>query len=158
MNTKKILVTGGAGYIGGHTVVELMEAGYETVIVDNLSKSDETVLKGIEKITGKKPNFHRGDCADKTFLQQVFKSQGPFSCVMHFAAYKSVGESVQKPLEYYRNNVDSLVTLLEVMQENGLKDIIFSSSCTVYGQPDVIPVNESAPFKELSHPMEQRSK
>jgi UDP-glucose 4-epimerase len=152
MNTKKILVTGGAGYIGGHTVVELMEAGYETVIVDNLSKSDETVLKGIEKITGKKPNFHRGDCADKTFLQQVFKSQGPFSCVMHFAAYKSVGESVQKPLEYYRNNVDSLVTLLEVMQENGLKDIIFSSSCTVYGQPDVIPVNESAPFKRAESP------
>src|SRR5688572_15098778 len=98
MEKKKILVTGGAGYIGAHTVVELHKAGYEAVIVDNLSKSDKTLLNGIEKITGESPNFHQGDCMDKDFLSGVFKSQGTFSCVMHFAAFKSVGESVQKPL------------------------------------------------------------
>ena len=149
---KKILVTGGAGYIGSHTAVELIQAGYDTVIVDNFSKSDRTLLKGMEKITGSKPNFHEGDCLDEEFLQKLFKTQGPFSCVLHFAAYKSVGESVQQPLMYYENNIGSLVTLLKVMKENNVKDLIFSSSCTVYGQPDKIPVNESAPFKRAESP------
>jgi UDP-glucose 4-epimerase len=152
MGQNKILVTGGAGYIGAHTVVELILAGYEPVIIDNLSTSDDTLLRGIEKIVGKKPNFHQGDSCDRTFLRSVFKSQGPFACVMHFAAYKSVGESVSKPLEYYSNNLNSLIALLDVMKENNVKDIIFSSSCTVYGEPDTIPVNESAPFKRAESP------
>jgi UDP-glucose 4-epimerase len=143
----KVLVTGGAGYIGAHTVVELIQSGYDVVIVDNLSRSDTTLLDGIEKITGKKASFHQGDCCDKKFLTGVFQSAGPFSSVLHFAAYKSVGESVEKPLLYYHNNLNSLVTLLEVMLENKVNDLIFSSSCTVYGQPDKIPVNEEAPFK-----------
>src|SRR5687767_4113828 len=132
MNTKKILVTGGAGYIGGHTALELIQAGYQTVMVDNFSKSDRTLLDGIEKLTGKKNNFHQGDCTDRKFMDALFKSQGPFSCVLHFAAYKSVGESVAHPLMYYQNNVGSLITLLEVMKENHVTDLIFSSSCTVY--------------------------
>jgi UDP-glucose 4-epimerase len=150
--SKKILVTGGAGYIGAHTVVELMAAGYEPVIVDNFSASDLTALNGIEKITGRKPNFHQGDCRDKAFIRSVFQSQGPIQCVMHFAAFKSVGESVQKPLMYHQNNIDSLLVVLDVMQEFKVSDIIFSSSCTVYGQPDTIPVNESAPFKRAESP------
>ncbi len=152
MSDKKILVTGGAGYIGAHTVVELIHAGFEPVIIDDLSKSDRTLLAGIEKITGKKPTFYEGDCCDKEFVSKVFKKEGLFHCVMHFAAFKSVGESVAKPLYYYRNNVGSVVTLLEVMQENKIKDIIFSSSCTVYGQPDHIPVDETAPFKRAESP------
>jgi UDP-glucose 4-epimerase len=152
MNKEKILVTGGAGYIGAHTAVELMAAGYQTVIVDNFSKCDNTLLQGMERITGKKPNFVECDCTDKSSLQEVFETKGPFTSVLHFAAYKSVGESVQKPLDYYRNNVGSLVALLEVMQDNKVKDLIFSSSCTVYGQPDVIPVNEKTPFKKAESP------
>jgi UDP-glucose 4-epimerase len=149
---KKILVTGGAGYIGSHTVVELIQAGYEPVVIDNFIYSDGSLLQGIEKITGKKVSFHKGDCCDKNFLTQVFKSEGPIDAVIHFAALKSVKESVQKPIDYYRNNVGSLVTLLDVMQEVQCKNFIFSSSCTVYGQPDVIPVGESAPFKPAESP------
>lgn len=149
---KKVLVTGGAGYIGAHTVVELIQSGYEPVIIDNFSKSDDSLLKGLEQITKQKPNFLQGDCVDKDFLRKVFTSQAPISCVMHFAAYKSVGESVAKPLDYYHNNIQSLVSLIEVMQEFEVKDLIFSSSCTVYGQPDFIPVNEKASFKRAESP------
>jgi UDP-glucose 4-epimerase len=115
---KKILVTGGAGYIGAHTVVELIHAGYAPVVIDNLSRSDRTLLEGIETITGGKPNFQEGDCLDEDFLETVFKTQGPFTSVMHFAAYKSVGESVREPLMYYENNLGSLVSLLKVMKHN----------------------------------------
>lgn len=149
---KKVLVTGGAGYIGAHTAVELIAAGYDPLLVDNFSRSDRTLLEGMEKITGLKPNFYEGDCIDEEFMQKVFRLEGPFSCVLHFAAYKSVGESVQKPLMYYENNLGSLVTLLKVMEANQVKDMIFSSSCTVYGQPDTIPVDESAPFKRAESP------
>jgi UDP-glucose 4-epimerase len=152
MTKKKILVTGGAGYIGAHTALELTQSGYEAVIVDNLSRSNRILLEGMEKITGSKPNFHEGDCVDREFLRKVFKSEGPIAAVMHFAAYKSVGESVREPLSYYHNNIASLVSILEVMKEFGVKDFIFSSSCTVYGQPDRIPVDESAPFKRAESP------
>lgn len=149
---KKILVTGGAGYIGSHTTVELINSGYEPVLIDNFIYSDGSLIAGIEKITGKKVNFHKGDCRDRTFLTHLFKTQGPIDGVIHFAALKSVGESVQKPLLYHQNNVESLLTLLEVMKQFSVKDFIFSSSCTVYGQPDHIPVNESAPFKRAESP------
>jgi UDP-glucose 4-epimerase len=144
---KKILVTGGAGYIGSHTVVELIQAGYDPVVIDSFINSDGSLISGIEKITGKKVNFHKGDCCDKDFLTHIFKTQGPIDAVIHFAALKSVGESGIKPLEYHQNNIGSLMVLLGVMKDFGTKDIIFSSSCTVYGQPDQIPVNETAPFK-----------
>src|ERR1700753_838997 len=120
---KKILVTGGAGYIGSHTAVELINAGYEPVLIDNYIYSDGSMIPGIEKITGKKVNFHKGDCRDKDFLTNLFKTQGPISGVIHFAALKSVGESVQKPLLYHQNNVESLLTLLEVMKQFEVKDI-----------------------------------
>lgn len=152
MQTKKILVTGAAGYIGAHTVVELHNAGYAPVLVDNFSKSDTTLLDGLEKILGKKLPFYEGDCNSKPFLQHVFKEEPQLECVLHFAAYKSVGESVQEPLMYHRNNIGSLITLLEVMAENNVKNLIFSSSCTVYGQPDQIPVSETAPFKRAESP------
>lgn len=147
----KILVTGGAGFIGSHTVVELTLAGYEVVIVDNLSRSEEMMLEGIQTIVGKKILFYKIDCLDQQSLEKVFTDNN-ISAVIHFAAYKSVKESVEKPLEYHKNNVESLLTLLQVMEKHRVKDIIFSSSCTVYGQPDYIPVNESAPFKRAESP------
>lgn len=149
---KRILVTGGAGYIGSHTIVELIKSGFEPIVIDNLSCSDDSLISGIEKITRKKVNFHKGDCRDKDFLTKIFRTQGPVHAVIHFAALKMVGESVSKPLEYHQNNIGSLTTLLEVMREFGTKDFIFSSSCTVYGQPDYIPVNENAPFKRAESP------
>jgi UDP-glucose 4-epimerase len=152
MKNKKVLVTGAAGYIGAHTVIELFNSGYTPVLTDNFSKSDKTLLAGIETITGTKFNFYEGDCNDPQFLERVFTQEKGLSCVMHFAAYKSVGESVDHPLMYYRNNVGSLVTLLEVMKKFNQKNLIFSSSCTVYGQPDSIPVTESAPFKRAESP------
>ena len=149
---KRILLTGGAGYIGAHTVVELINAGYDLVVIDDFSRSDSTLLDGIKKVTQKPLEFVEGNCCDREFLMNLFKSIGPITCVLHFAAFKSVGESVERPLEYYGNNVGSLVALLEVMKENNVSDLIFSSSCTVYGQPDSIPVNESAPFKRAESP------
>jgi UDP-glucose 4-epimerase len=151
MNTQKIVVTGGAGYIGSHTVVELIQAGYEVIVVDNLERSEISILKGVELITGAKITFYQIDCLDQHALGKVF-SEHAISSVIHFAAFKSVNESVEKPLDYYRNNVDSLVTLLNVMKKFSVKEIIFSSSCTVYGQPDSIPVDESAPFKRAESP------
>lgn len=147
----KILVTGGAGYIGAHSVVELISAGYDPVVVDNLSASDLTLIQGIEKITGKQVVFYQGDCRDRLFLSDVFAKEN-ISAVIHFAALKSVGESVEKPLEYYDNNVGSLLVLLEAIRRHRVTDFIFSSSCTVYGQPDSIPVTEETPFKKAESP------
>jgi len=148
---KKILLTGGAGFIGAHTAVELFNEGYQTVLIDDFSKSDKTLLAGIEKITGQRPHFIQGDCRDTGFLHEVF-SQSAFESVIHFAAYKSVNESVENPLMYYENNLGSMTAVLRTMQDFDVNRIIFSSSCTVYGQPDNIPVDETAPFKRAESP------
>ena len=149
-----ILVTGGTGFIGSHTTVELQNAGYEVVIVDNLSNSNADVIDGIEKITGKRPAFEQVDCCDYDAMDRVFAKYPKIEGVIHFAASKAVGESVEKPLKYYRNNILSLVNLLELMPKHGVKGIIFSSSCTVYGQPDPenLPVTEDAPIKPAESP------
>jgi len=152
MSNKKILVTGGAGFIGAHTVVELVEAGYQPVIVDNLSRSDRTLLKGLKKILKQKVVFYKGDCANQAFLKKVFETERNIEGAMHFAAFKSVNESVQNPTLYYSNNLNSLTSLVNVMREFGVKDLIFSSSCTVYGQPDHSPVSEDAPMKRAESP------
>lgn len=149
---KRILVTGGAGYIGSHTAVELQNAGYEVIIVDNLSNSNENVIDGIERITGVRPAFERLDCNDKEGMQAVFTKYPGIEGIIHFAASKAVGESVQKPLLYYRNNLVSLLNLLDLMPQFDVKGIVFSSSCTVYGQPDILPVDESAPIKPALSP------
>lgn len=151
---QKILVTGGTGFIGSHTTVELIEAGYEVVIVDNLSNSNADVVDGIEKITGVRPAFEKVDCTDSAALEGVFKKYSGIQGIIHFAASKAVGESVEKPLLYYRNNLNSLMNLLELMPQYGVKGIIFSSSCTVYGQPDPenLPVTENAPIKKAESP------
>ena len=141
-----ILVTGGTGFIGSHTTVELQQAGYEVVIIDNLSNSNEDVLDGIEKITGIRPAFEKVDLRDLDATEAVFKKYPNISGVIHFAASKAVGESVQKPLLYYHNNIVSLINVLQLMPKYGVKGIIFSSSCTVYGQPDVLPVTEDSHF------------
>jgi UDP-glucose 4-epimerase len=151
-SSKKILVTGGAGYIGAHTAVELIQQGYTPILVDNFSKSDRTLLTGMDKITEMHSKLYEGDCTDKSFLRTVFNSEPDLVAVMHFAAYKSVGESVQQPLKYYENNIGSLTSLLDVMREKHVRNFIFSSSCTVYGQPDHIPVDETAPFKKAESP------
>ncbi len=151
MSTAKVLLTGGAGYIGSHTAVELINKGFEVVVVDDLSRSEQRMIEGIEKITGKPVCFYKGNCTDASFLKSVFQKE-KISSVIHFAAYKSVGESVENPLLYYRNNLLSMVTLLAEMKSAKVAQIIFSSSCTVYGQPDQIPVDESAPFKKAESP------
>lgn len=149
---KKILVTGGTGYIGSHTVVELQSAGYEVVIVDNLSNSNAEVVDGIEKISGIRPTFVKLDCNDKEGLRTLFQSNPGIKGIIHFAASKAVGESVQQPLMYYRNNIVTLINLLELMPEFNVQGIVFSSSCTVYGQPDILPVTEDAPIKPALSP------
>src|SRR5574344_1350754 len=149
-----ILVTGGTGFNGSHTTVELIEAGYKVVIVDNLSNSKVEVLDGIEKITGVRPAFENVDLRDKDAAEGVFKKYPEIEGIIHFAASKAVGESVQKPLLYYRNNIVSLLNLLELMPEYNVKGIIFSSSCTVYGQPkpENLPVTEDAPHQKATSP------
>ena len=149
-----ILVTGGTGFIGSHTTVELIEAGYEVVIVDNLSNSKIEVLDGIEKITGVRPAFEQVDLRDKAATEVVFQKYPKIEGIIHFAASKAVGESVQKPLLYYRNNIVSLINLLELMPQYNVKGIIFSSSCTVYGQPkpENLPVTEEAPHQKATSP------
>ena len=149
-----ILVTGGTGFIGSHTSVELIQAGYDVVIVDNLSNSKVEVLDGIEKITGVRPAFEQVDLRDAEATENVFKKYPSISGIIHFAASKAVGESVEKPLLYYRNNIVSLVNLLECMPKYDVKGIIFSSSCTVYGQPtkENLPVTEEAPIQKALSP------
>lgn len=148
----KILVTGGAGYIGSHTVVELQKEGFEVIIVDNLSNSNIDVLNGIEKITGIRPTFENIDCVDYVAMDRIFEKHAGIEAIIHFAASKAVGESVEKPLLYYRNNLTSLVNLLELMPLHKVENIVFSSSCTVYGQPDILPVTEEAPIKVALSP------
>ena len=148
---KKILITGGAGYIGSHTAVELWNSGLEPVILDDLSNSDSKVLDRLEEITGKRFTFFKGDCNDPRLLEEI-SNQHEISGVIHFAAFKSVGESTVQPLKYYRNNVGSLLVLLDWMKEKGIQDLVFSSSCTVYGQPEVLPVTESTPRQEAESP------
>ncbi|MBQ6433299.1 MAG: UDP-glucose 4-epimerase GalE [Bacteroidaceae bacterium] len=147
-----ILVTGGTGFIGSHTTVELQNAGYDVVIVDNLSNSREDVLDGIEKITGIRPAFEKVDLRDFEATEGVFKKYPQIQGIIHFAASKAVGESVEKPLLYYRNNIVSLINLLELMPKYDVKGIIFSSSCTVYGQPDQLPATEETPIKKAESP------
>ncbi len=147
-------MTGGTGFIGSHTTVELQAAGYDVVIVDNLSNSNADVVDGIEQISGIRPSFEKVDCCDFDALEGVFKKYPGIEGIIHFAASKAVGESVQKPLLYYQNNIVSLINLLKLMPEYGTKGIIFSSSCTVYGQPDKehLPVTEEAPIKKAESP------
>ncbi len=147
----RILVTGGAGYIGSHTCVELLNAGHETVIVDNLSNSSELAVERIEKITGKTTKFYKTDLLDKEGLNKIFDNE-KVDAVIHFAGLKAVGESVRKPLEYYHNNITGTLNLCEVMREHNVKNIIFSSSSTVYGNPAVIPVTEETPKGECTNP------
>lgn len=149
---QRILVTGGTGYIGSHTVVELQQAGYDVVIIDNLSNSNREVLEGIERITGIKPAFVEADCTDMPALKKLFTDYPGIKGIINFAASKAVGESVQKPILYYRNNLNTLMNLLELMGENDVKGIVFSSSCTVYGEPDENPVTEQSPIKPATSP------
>ena len=143
----KILVTGGTGFIGSHTAVELQQAGYDVVVVDNLSNSSADVIDGIERITKVRPAFYNVDCGDIEAFRNVFQKENNIIGVIHFAASKAVGESVQKPMLYYRNNLVSLLNVMDLCAEFNVKGFVFSSSCTVYGEPDVNPVDESAPVK-----------
>jgi len=147
-----ILVTGGTGYIGSHTTVELMESGMDVVIIDNLENSKREVIDGIKEITGKVPHFEEVDLRDRSATFAVFEKYPDIEAVIHFAAYKAVGESVDKPLTYYKNNLLSLINLLEAMKEHDVEGIVFSSSCTVYGQPEEVPVTEDAPIQVATSP------
>jgi UDP-glucose 4-epimerase len=144
----KVLVTGGLGFIGSHTVVELLAAGYEVVIIDDLSNSQLFILDNIEKVSGQSPAFYQIDVADTKKLNEVFQTEQNISTVIHFAAFKAVGESVDHPIKYFKNNLFSLVNLLESMEAFGVKNLVFSSSCTVYGDADQLPVTETTPFKK----------
>jgi UDP-glucose 4-epimerase len=148
---KKIVITGGAGYIGSHTAVELWNAGLEPIILDDFSNSHETVLDRLAEITGKRFAFYKGDCNQREILDQIAQDHQLIG-VIHFAAFKAVGESTQQPLVYYKNNLGSLLVLLEFMKDKGIQNIVFSSSCTVYGQPDVLPVTEATPRKDAESP------
>lgn len=148
----KIFVTGGTGYIGSHTVVELQQAGFDVIIADNLSNSKIEVLDGIEKITGVRPEFEKLDIADAVAVHDFFKRHTDIDAIIHFAALKAVGESVQIPLEYYKNNLNTIINLLDCMKEFKVNNLVFSSSCTVYGQADELPVSESTPRKEAESP------
>ena len=151
MKKSCVLVSGGAGYIGSHTAVELIGAGYDVVIVDNLSNSDMDAVEGVRRITGADVPFEKADCCDRDAFAQVFEKYD-FDSVIHFAASKAVGESVSKPLEYYRNNLMSFMNVIGLMREYGRQNIVFSSSCTVYGEPDVLPVTEQTPRKPATSP------
>ena len=148
----KILVTGGTGYIGSHTVVELQLQGFEVVIVDNLSNSHANVVDRIAEISGVRPEFHQFDLIDRNKTSAFFAIHSDLDGIIHFAAFKAVGESMADPLMYYRNNLDSLINILQGMKDNELKNLVFSSSCTVYGQPDELPVKETSPIKEAWSP------
>ena len=147
----KVLLTGGAGYIGSHTAIELLDKGYGVVIADNFSNSKPVVLDRIAEITGKRPSFYNLDVSDGEKLSELFAKE-EIGSVIHFAGYKAVGESVKKPIEYYRNNIDSTLTLLEVMKKFGVKKIVFSSSATVYGIPEQVPLKEDMPTKGCTNP------
>ena len=148
----KVLVTGGTGFIGSHTAVELIQLGYDVIIVDDLSNSQVEVLNGIEKITGVRPLFYSYNLCDESLVTKLFEAHRDIAAIIHFAASKAVGESVEKPLLYYRNNLFSLVNLLDAMKKYGVRNMVFSSSCTVYGQPDHLPVTEETPFKPAESP------
>ncbi len=152
MEKSLILVTGGTGYIGSHTVVELQNAGYQVVIVDNLSNSNREVLDGIEAITGIRPSFVEADCTDMPAMIRLFNEYKGIKGIINFAASKAVGESMRKPILYYRNNLNTLLNLLELMGEHDVKGVVFSSSCTVYGEPDVNPVTEQSSIKKATSP------
>ena len=147
----KILITGGAGYIGSHTALELLNEGYEVVVYDNLSNSSRESIKRVEELTGKTIAFYEGDVLDEASLEKMFKEE-KVDAVIHCAALKAVGESVQKPLEYYHNNITGTLSLMKVMREVGVKNIVFSSSATVYGSPEVMPITEDCPKGECTNP------
>lgn len=147
----RILVTGGAGYIGSHTCVELLGAGYEVVVLDNLSNSSEEALNRVEQITGKSVQFYKGDIADSKLLDEILAREKIDACI-HFAGLKAVGESVEKPLEYYQNNIAGTLVLLQEMRKNNVKNIIFSSSATVYGDPQFVPITEECPKGQCTNP------
>ena len=149
---KKVIVTGGAGYIGSHTVVELYIAGYQPIIIDNLCNTSERNLIGINQILKIDIPFHKVDCTDLNEMKNIFDSYEDIYACIHFAAYKSVAESVENPQKYYKNNIGSTEVLLKCLDKNKFKNLIFSSSCTVYGMPDTLPVNEDAPFKKAESP------
>jgi len=144
----KIIVTGGAGFIGSHTVVDLISNGYEPVLLDDFSNSERFIVDRLAAICGREIRCHEIDCGDRAEVARVFEEEGPIAGVIHFAASKAVGESQEKPLHYYGNNLGSLITILEVMTDYGVSDLVFSSSCTVYGQPEVLPVTEDTPIAE----------
>ena len=150
----KILVTGGAGYIGSHTCVELLNNGYEVVVLDNLSNASEEALRRVEKITGKSLDFYKGDMLDRTYCEKIF-AEHKIDAVIHFAGLKAVGESVQKPWEYYYNNIAGTLVLCDVMRKAGCKNIVFSSSATVYGDPAFVPITEECPKGQITNPYGQ---
>lgn len=151
-NSKKILVTGGTGFIGSHTVVELAAAGFDPVLMDNYDNSNPAVLDGLERILGFRPTFYEDDCQSADSFRKVFRQEKSIDGIIHFAAHKAVGESVQLPLKYYRNNLGSLLSLLEAAAEAGIANLVFSSSCTVYGEPEKLPVDETFPILPAQSP------